>query len=66
MKRKLHQQIYVLYGCLTYPVVQPDASYAAGHPVVQPGALMHNLSGPSYPVVQLDGLKATRLYNQVS
>ena len=60
-----------------YPVVQPDAGYTTGHPVVQPVALMHNLSRPqlpgcatgwseSYPVVQLDGLKATWLYNRAS
>ena len=53
-----------------YPVVQLDAGYTTGHPVVQPVALMHNLSRPqlpgcatgqseNYPVVQPGKLKAS-------
>ena len=46
--------MYSVYGCLTYLVVQPDAGYATGHPVVQLGAPMHNLyQGTTTPVVQL-------------
>ena len=32
------RSVNVPHGCLTYPVAQPDASYATGHPVAQLGA----------------------------
>ena len=31
-----YTHIYVPHGCVTWPVVQPDAGYVTGHPVVQP------------------------------
>ena len=32
-KLAIFDDVYVPYGCLIYPVAQPDASYATGHPV---------------------------------